>query len=284
MAVFNVHKTRDFTVMSNYHLRDKELSCKACGLLSKMLSLPESWDYTTRGLAAICKDGVDSISSALRELEQRGYLVRTQVRDERGRIADVRYDIYETPQDHTPDTAEPHTGNPDMDSPDTEAPDEEKPAQYNTNKSNKQKENTDESNTHSFFPSYSPSEPMPLVEGMTDGMGVREEVQEQIEYEILSSRYDRSQLDELVEIMVEVAMNRSRTIKIGRDAEYPTEYVQDRFRKLNSMHIEKVMDGIKENTTRVFNTKAYLMAALFNVGSTIDNHYAMLVNHDFYGG
>ena len=79
-------------------------------------------------------------------------------------------------------------------------------------------------------------------------------------------------------------MNRSRTIKIGRDAEYPTEYVQDRFRKLNSMHIEKVMDGIKENTTRVFNTKAYLMAALFNVGSTIDNHYAMLVNHDFYGG
>ena len=125
MAVFNVHKTRDFTVMSNYHLRDRELSCKACGLLSKMLSLPDTWDYTTRGLAAICKDGVDSISSALRELEQRGYLVRTQVRDERGRIADVRYDIYETPQEHTPDTAEPHTENPDMDSPDTEAPDEE---------------------------------------------------------------------------------------------------------------------------------------------------------------
>ena len=115
-------------------------------------------------------------------------------------------------------------------------------------------------------------------------MSVREEIQEQIEYEYLTDRYDPNQLDELVEIMVEVAMNRSRTIKIGRDAEYPTEYVQDRFRKLNSMHIEKVMDGIKENTTRVFNTKAYLMAALFNVGSTIDNHYAMLVNHDFYGG
>lgn len=286
MAVFNVHKTRDFTVMSNYHLRDRELSCKACGLLSKMLSLPDTWDYTTRGLAAICKDGVDSISSALRELEQRGYLVRTQVRDERGRIADVRYDIYETPQEHTPDTAEPHTENPDMDSPDTEAPDEEKPAQYNTNKSNTQKENTHESNTHSFFPSYLPSQEQEPddYDGRTDGMSVREEIQEQIEYEYLTDRYDRSQLDELVEIMVEVAMNRSRTIKIGRDAEYPTEYVQDRFRKINSMHIEKVMDGIKENTTRVFNTKAYLMAALFNVGSTIDNHYAMLVNHDFYGG
>ena len=73
MAVCRVHKSRDYTVMSNHHLRDKELSCKACGLLSKMLSLPEEWDYTTRGLAAICKDGVDSISSALKELEQRGY-------------------------------------------------------------------------------------------------------------------------------------------------------------------------------------------------------------------
>lgn len=106
----------------------------------------------------------------------------------------------------------------------------------------------------------------------------------QMTYDILSEQFDRPQLDELVEIMVEVAMNRSQTIKIGRDAEYHTEYVQDRFRKLDSMHIEKVLDGLKENTTRVYNTKAYLMAALFNVVSTIDNHYAMLVNHDFYGG
>ena len=61
MAVFRVEKTRNYTVMSNYHLRDKSLSLKAKGLLSLMLSLPEDWDYTTRGLAYICKDGVDSI-------------------------------------------------------------------------------------------------------------------------------------------------------------------------------------------------------------------------------
>ena len=91
-------------------------------------------------------------------------------------------------------------------------------------------------------------------------------------------------MDELVEIMVEVGMNRSATIKIGRDAEYPTGYVQDRFRQITSEHIEKVLDGIRENTTRVWNTKAYLMAALFNSVSTLDSHYAMLVNHDFYGG
>ena len=99
---------------------------------------------------------------------------------------------------------------------------------------------------------------------MTDGFEKKAEIREQIEYDILCQQYDRMQLDELVEIMLEVAMNRSPTVKIGRDAEYPTGFVQQRFEKITSMHIEKVMDGIRENTTRVWNTKAYLMAALFN--------------------
>ena len=139
-----------------------------------------------------------------------------------------------------------------------------------------QKSNTDLSSTHSFF--------LPAADGMTDGFEKKAEIREQIEYDILCQQYDRMQLDELVEIMLEVAMNRSPTVKIGRDAEYPTGFVQQRFEKITSMHIEKVMDGIRENTTRVWNTKAYLMAALFNSVSTIDNHYAMLVNHDFHGG
>ncbi len=84
--------------------------------------------------------------------------------------------------------------------------------------------------------------------------------------------------------MLEVAMTRSPTIKIGRDAEYPTAFVQERFRQIKASHIEKVLEGIKENTTRVWNTKAYLMAALFNAPSSTDNHYTMLVNHDLYGG
>ena len=74
MAVFRVEKSRGYTVMSNHHLRNKELSLKAKGLLSLMLSLPEDWDYTTKGLAHICKDGVDSITTALKELERHGYL------------------------------------------------------------------------------------------------------------------------------------------------------------------------------------------------------------------
>ena len=270
MAVFRIEKTKDYTVMSNYHLKDRKLSCKACGLLSKMLSLPEDWDYTTRGLATICKDGVDSIGTALKELEKRGYLIRNQLRDEKGRIRDMEYIIYETPHLPCPDTTRPDTEKPDM-----VEPCPENAAQLNTKESITKKSNTHPSNTQSFLPSEQ--------DGLTDGMDVREEIREQIGYDYLLTDCNRPALDELVEIMLEVALNRSQTIRLGREAEYPTAYVQDRFRRITAEHIEKVMDGIRENTTRVWNTKAYLLSALFNSVSTTRNHYAMLVNHDMYG-
>ena len=115
MAVFRVEKNHNYTVMSNYHLRDTALTLKAIGLLSKMLSLTDEWDYTTRGLAAICKEGVDAIGAALKELESHGYLVRRQLRDSRGRITDTEYTIYESPHTPLPDTASPDTENPYLD-------------------------------------------------------------------------------------------------------------------------------------------------------------------------
>ena len=80
MAVYRVERTRDYTVMCNYHLKDKALSLKAKGLLSMMLSMPEEWNYSTRGLAAICKEGVEAVGNALKELEKAGYMVRRQLR------------------------------------------------------------------------------------------------------------------------------------------------------------------------------------------------------------
>ena len=115
MAVFRIEKTRDYTVMSNHHLRDTDLSLKSKGLLSMMLSLPEDWNYTTRGLAKICKEGTDSIGSALKELERAGYIVRNRLRDSKGKIVDVEYVIYETPHPPEPD-------GPCEDEPDTEHP------------------------------------------------------------------------------------------------------------------------------------------------------------------
>ena len=123
---FEWRRPADYTVMANHHLKNKALSLKAKGLLSIMLSLPETWNYTTRGLAAICREGVDSISSALRELEKAGYVVRYRLRDERGRITDTEYVIYETPRAGTlPDTPSPDTENPDMDTPGMESEDVE---------------------------------------------------------------------------------------------------------------------------------------------------------------
>lgn len=276
MAVFRIDKTKDYTVMANHHLRNKALSLKAKGLLSLMLSLPDDWDYTTKGLAMICKDGVDSICSTVRELESAGYIQRRRIRDGHGRLAEIEYTILEQPAKPEPS---PKRENPVLENPVLEKPEQEKPvALLNTKKSKTQKQNTDRSNTQSFLPSEVPETDRP-----TDGQTLRAEIQDQIEYDYIISPANRAQVDELVEIMVEVAMNRSRTIKIGRDAEYPASYVQNRFRKLTGEHIRKVLEGIGENTTRVYNTKAYLLAALFNAVSTMDNHYAMLVNHDFYG-
>lgn len=97
MAKFTVHKTQNYTVMSNYHFRNNSLSFKAMGLLSFMLSLPDDWDFSVEGLAKCARDGRDSISAGLKELEEAGHLVRRQVRGEHGRIIDIEYDLYEEP-------------------------------------------------------------------------------------------------------------------------------------------------------------------------------------------
>lgn len=112
MAVIRVSKAKGFTVMSNYHLRDKNLSLKAKGLLSMMLALPDGWHYNVRGLASICKEGVTSISSTLRELADCGYVRRHQpVVD--GKFQEIEYVIYEFPQHTTSDDGGDGAGNDD---------------------------------------------------------------------------------------------------------------------------------------------------------------------------
>jgi hypothetical protein len=155
MPVFRVEKTRNYTVMSNFHLKDKNLSLKSKGLLSLILSLPDEWNYTTRGLAAVSKEGVDSIGAALKELEAEKYLARNRLRDERGRITDTEYIVYEFPQKkpHTslPDMASPHTENPYTDKPYTE-----NPAQLNINKDLKATDELNKKQKHPRVPDDSP--------------------------------------------------------------------------------------------------------------------------------
>ena len=298
MAVFRIDKTKNYTVMANYHLRDTSLSLKAKGLLSLMLSLPEGWDYTTKGLACICKDGVDSICSTVKELENAGYVQRRRLRNELGHLTEVEYTILEKPI--RPASAEnppkkgtepkrekpvldyPVLDDPGLAFPEQAIPEQENPAQLNIQESITEKSITDLSSKDSFFPSTG-AVPVNRQAPLTDGRTERERIREQIEYEIMRDRYSREQLDELVEIMLEVSMNRSPTIHIGREAEYATAYVQERFSKINAMHIERVCDGIRDNHTQVRNTKAYLLAALFNAVSTLDSYYTMQANSDFGG-
>lgn len=107
MAVFRVEKRRNYTIMSNVHLRDTKLSLKAKGLLSYMLSNPDDWDYSLRGLTSQCRDGIDSVRSGIKELEQHHYLKRVKIRDPKGHIIDYDYQVFEVPYDTQAKTSTP---------------------------------------------------------------------------------------------------------------------------------------------------------------------------------
>lgn len=283
MAVFRIDKTRDYTVMSNHHLRNTELSLKAKGLLSLMLSLPDNWDYTTKGLARICKDGVDSICAAVRELEEHGYVIRERVRGANGQLGSIEYTILEQPAEPSPERENPVQVKPILENPVLGKPEQENPAQ-----SNKDKSNTDLSSTEQSNPIRS-NPPAPEGRNGTDGMEAREIYREivygNIEYDILreDNTVNCDQLDEIAELIVDTVCSARKTIRIAGD-DYPAEVVKSRFLKLDSSHVQYVIDCMKNNTTYIRNIKKYLLAALYNAPATINNYYSSLVQHDLYGG
>ena len=285
MAVFRIEKTRDYTVMANHHLRNTELSLKAKGLLSLMLSLPEEWDYTTKGLARICKDGVDSICAGVRELENHGYVVRERIRNLNGQLGAIEYTILEQPQEpkrEKPERENPVQANPVLDDPVLGKPEQENPAQLNTYRTNK-----DESNTLSANPYPINSYPInPVTDQMgTDGMDVyRDIIKENIEYDIMKDNfpYDHERLDEIVELMTETLASKKATFCIAGDT-YPASTVKFKLLRINSLHIQYVFECLDKNTTEVRNIKKYLLATLFNAPSTMGSYYKAQVNHDMHG-
>lgn len=290
MAVFRIDKTRDYTVMSNHHLRNTELSLKAKGLLSLMLSLPENWDYTTKGLAAICKDGIDSISSCIRELEKHGYIIRERMRNEKGQLTTIEYTILEQPKSAPPERENPIRENPVLDIPAQAEPIQENTAQLNTNKSNIKELNTDISNTYpikSYQKEPEPANAAQPTKEKTDRIGYdevetyRQIIKENIDYDVLSVNLNRdaAMLDEIVDLMTETVCTQKSNLVIAGDT-YPAAIVKSKLLKLTSEHIEYVIDCMRENTTDIRNIKKYLLAALFNAPSTIDSYYTTKVHHD----
>ena len=288
VAVFRVEKNQNYTVMSNHHLRNPNLSLKAKGLLSQMLSLPEEWDYTLKGLSQINKEGIDAIREAVRELERAGYVTRTRVRNEKGQLGAADYVIHEFPV-----PPKPALENPTLDKPISENPTLENPTQLNKELSSKDLQNKDLLNNHSI-----PILSTPLTAGTAtperkgneytnmDAVRAYEEViKDNIEYAYLiqDKNIDRGMLDEIVSLMLETVCTRRKVIRIAGD-DYPAELVKSKFMKLNSSHIQFVIDCMHQNTTKIRNIKKYLLAVLFNAPNTIDSYYTALVAHDMASG
>lgn len=305
MAVFRVERNKGYTVMSNHHLRNKELTLKAKGLLSQMLSLPEDWDYTLAGLSYINRESIDAIRTAIWELEKAGYITRRQGRDGKGKMTAIEYTIYEQPQPspelENPILENPTAANPVLENPTPDNPTTENPMQLNkeiqrTDLPKTDLSTTDLSSTHSI-PILSPN-PSPLgqdaaeperkgTEASTQSAVeiYREIIKDNIEYNYLlqDSSIDRDRLNEIVDLMLETVCTARKTIRIAGD-DYPAELVKAKFMKLNSSHIQFVFDCMRENTTKIRNIKQYLRAVLFNAPTTIDSYYTALVAHDMADG
>ena len=307
MAVFRVERTQNYTVMSNYHLRDKTLSLKAKGLLSLMLSLPDTWDYTLAGLARISLEGKDAIRAAVVELEKAGYIHRSQTTDKAGKFGSNEYIIREYPASHEPSPegpspAQPLPENPTTENPSTVSTQTKNPTQIKKDPVKKEKSITDSVSTESFpfssAPSMTPTlgaaqppEAKGRKRSRNSGMSqnemdaYRELVQENICYDdfVREHPYDAGQLDEMVELMVEAVCSKKKNIRVAGN-DFPQAVVKSRLLKLDGEHIRFVFDCLRENTTQVRNMKQYLLTVLYNAPATIENHYAAQVNHDLYGG
>ena len=309
MAVFRVEKTRDYTVMSNHRLKNKNLSLKAKGLLSQMLSLSDEWDYSHKGLASINKESVDAVRTAVLELEEAGYVVREQTRAAQGTFSQTAYTIYEQPQLDLPISENPITDNPITDKPTADNPISENPTQLNTKRSKtnpeKKKElNTDvindQSNLISSLNPFScecgnvenPDEP---DEMRKDEMRESEhnsydywksQIQTNVEYASLrtSHPFELRLIDEIIEIMVETVMSNGDTIQIASN-KYPHSIVKERFLNVDYEHIQYIIDCFKENAKMkdIKNIKQYLKAAIFNAPATIDSYFTAMVQRDMYG-
>ena len=323
-TVFRVEKTANYTVMSNTHLKDRRLSYKSKGLLSVILSLPPDWDYTITGLAVIAADGVDSVKTAIKELEQYGYVSRTQLRDERGRMAQNEYRVYENPTDN-PDYVSTEQDSPEMDAPvdnaaehkpnksvpkkkskrnfsvtpSAENPSTVTPTADNTRADTIEKLNINILNTdksiHSFTPAQA-QEREDRIELIDKGKNISfssvaereiygEIIRENISYE---DKYARNIGErQQVDELVSIMTDVicSSSPTIRVNSEAVShEVVKSRFLKLTDEEIDYVLYAMQHNSSRIGNIRSYLITMLYNSKSTVSNYFANMAYNDIREG
>lgn len=267
MAYCKVEFNSGYTIVSNELMRDKRLSLKAKGLQAMILSLPPDWDMTIEGLSSICRECSDTISSILKELEAAGYLSRYRERNSNGRYGQMQYTFFQSPLHNKPVRSPPDRKNSGL----------VNPVQDNSGQLSKEKSNKEQSNKE-CFDILSVNQP----DAMDEMRIYKAIIHENIDYEILREQINDERLDEIVEIMLECICSTSKSLIIGKEA-VPKEVVKSRFLKINSSHIEYVLNSLDSNTTKVRNIKSYLKTVLYNAPATINSYYAAEVNHDLYG-
>ena len=308
-TVFRVEKTANFTVMSNTHLKDRRLSFKAKGLLSVILSLPPDWDYTIAGLSVIAADGVDSVKTAVKELERYGYITRTQLRDERGRMSCNEYRVYENPADN-PDFVSPEQLSPEQDAPDekpsrsssrkrssfsvspsAENPLTAAPITENTQAKNIIKLNKNILNIDKSIHSSAHADRTELNDKGKNFSSVAERefyseiIRENISYKDKYAHNigESQQVDELISIMTDVVCSSAPTVRVNGEA-VSHEVVKSRFLKLTDEEIDYVLHALHHNSKRIGNMRSYLITTLYNSKSTVSNYYANVACNDIREG
>ncbi len=289
MPVIRIEKTANYTVISNYPLRDSRLSLKACALLCKMLCNTDTWDYSITGMAAMCKDGKSAVSSAMKELEQYGYLVRKQHRNEKGQIVDTEYIIYESPelnaeymqaQTESADSAKPEffsaSEEPPTENPFPEDAEPENDAQINTIPTSTETINTD---AISSYPSFSlqNTEDVPPPKDVMGYDEACETIRENIEYDILCERFPKERLDEIVDIAVEIVSIPRAFIRVGDDS-YPYALAKDRVLRLEAEHIIYILESLDSITHKIHYVKPYLTKTILEAVVSKETHDKNVVN------
>lgn len=263
MAIVRIKKEKNYTVVDNAYLTDPRLSAREMGLLTKVLSLPDDWKFSVRGLERILKDGQDGIRSALRVLEETGYLVRSRARNAHGKMGKITYTFYE--RSLCP-------SNPNKESPDTEEPNMEKPDMVGESQLITNRVISNNSNTY----------PINQDGVMADRAAQEEAVRSNIDYASLVTRnpYNVDQIDEMVAIMADVmVMPDNAKITVGGN-QLQTKTVKEQLNRLTSSHIEYVLSSLEETTTPIHNIHGYLLTALYRAPLTLHNHYAAQVACD----
>jgi len=289
MSVFRIEKNKNYTVLSNHHLRDTHLSLAAKGLLTIMLSLPDGWDYTERGLAKITGTGQSALRSCLKQLEDNHYLIRSRIRDENGRLKGTEYVIFEEPQIN--ETADNTGSVPNCDFPNQVNPNVDNPTLENHPQSNTKLINTNITNTESIDPSVTDTAKDGTVDDSVQADLFAEYnliIQENVNADLFAHELDRLDrqmdtdeitvdeydnrfaeinphtLDQVIGYMVDIIASRSDTPIRINDRIIPCEVVRSKLLKVDHTAMRNCIKQLNNNNYKIRNPKNYAISMLYN--------------------